>query len=95
MNFQWKLEDLKCYREAAANPSFLASMFRENSLMAILLRGGNEEGWNGPRYGRYHDLESWTKFMVGTGFEPIGHYYRPKGLPRDQQPWLASTFRKA
>lgn len=81
-----------------ALPGVLRALFETLSPGGVFFssnpRGSNEEGWNGARYGRYHDLQSWTKFMVGTGFEPIGHYYRPKGLPRDQQPWLASTFRK-
>ena len=36
---------VSCHKEAAANPSFLARAFRENSLPAILIRGGNEESW--------------------------------------------------
>jgi hypothetical protein len=24
----------------------------------------------------------------------LSHYYRPAGLPREQQPWLASVWRK-
>jgi len=24
----------------------------------------------------------------------LEHYYRPAGLPREQQPWLASVWRK-
>lgn len=57
-------------------------------------RGENQEGYNGQRWGVYHDLESWTGMLVGVGFEPISHYYRPPGLPREEQPWLASTWRK-
>ena len=57
-------------------------------------RGNNEEGWNGERYGAYHDLERWRRFTTGAGFIEIDHYYRPAGLPRDQQPWLASVWRK-
>ncbi|MFM9885183.1 MAG: class I SAM-dependent methyltransferase [Burkholderiales bacterium] len=57
-------------------------------------RGNNEEGWNGDRYGVYHDLERWRRFMTAAGFVEIDHYYRPPGLPRDQQPWLASVWRK-
>ena len=29
-----------------------------------------------------------------AGFEAVEHYYRPTGLPREQQPWLASVWRK-
>ncbi|MES2127148.1 MAG: class I SAM-dependent methyltransferase [Pseudomonadota bacterium] len=56
-------------------------------------RGQNEEGWNGPRYGSYYDLETWWKLMEEAGFTHVHHYYRPPGLPRDQQPWLASVWR--
>jgi SAM-dependent methyltransferase len=57
-------------------------------------RGHNEEGWNRGRYGVYHDLESWRRTMKAAGFEELEHYYRPTGLPRDQQPWLASVWRR-
>jgi SAM-dependent methyltransferase len=57
-------------------------------------RGPNVEGWNQERYGAYHDLAAWTAFLTDSGFDPIGHYYRPPGRPRPQQPWLASTWRK-
>jgi SAM-dependent methyltransferase len=56
-------------------------------------RGANEEGWNGARYGAYHDLAHWREYMEGAGFEALEHYYRPAGLPREQQPWLASVWR--
>lgn len=57
-------------------------------------RGDNEEGWQGERYAAYHDLETWRRYMTGAGFVELEHYYRPAGLPRDQQPWLASVWRK-
>jgi SAM-dependent methyltransferase len=57
--------------------------------------GRNEEGWNRGRYGAYHDPESWRRFMTGANFTELAHYYRPTGLPRDQQPWLATAWRKA
>jgi SAM-dependent methyltransferase len=57
-------------------------------------RGRNEEGWNGERYGAYHDLESWRAYMTRGDFVELGYYYRPPGLPCDQQPWLASVWRK-
>ncbi|WP_041653324.1 class I SAM-dependent methyltransferase [Achromobacter xylosoxidans] len=58
-------------------------------------RGGNQEGWNRGRYGAYHDLEGWSALMTAAGFEELEHYYRPQGLPREQQPWLASVWRRA
>jgi SAM-dependent methyltransferase len=57
-------------------------------------RGHNEEGWNGPRYGSYYDYPTWEAYCVAAGFAPVNHYYRPAGLPREQQPWLASVWRK-
>lgn len=56
--------------------------------------GDNREGWNGERYGVYHDLTAWRGYMDAAGFTEISHYYRPTGLPRAEQPWLASLWRK-
>lgn len=57
-------------------------------------RGNNEEGWNRGRYGAYHDLASWRAFLEAAAFAELEHYYRPPGLPLEQQPWLASVWRK-
>jgi SAM-dependent methyltransferase len=57
-------------------------------------RGNNEEGWVRGRYGAYHDLESWRAFLKIAAFVELEHYYRPPGLPIEQQPWLASVWRK-
>ncbi|WP_226505403.1 class I SAM-dependent methyltransferase [Pseudomonas sp. MWU16-30317] len=57
-------------------------------------RGDNQEGWKGQRYGAYHDLASWTALLTAAGFSELEHYYRPAGLPREQQPWLASVWRR-
>jgi SAM-dependent methyltransferase len=56
-------------------------------------RGNNEEGWNRGRYGAYYTMERWRGFMAAAGFAELAHYYRPPGLPREQQPWLASVWR--
>jgi len=63
-------------------------------LFASNPRGDNREGWNGVRYGAYYDLECWQAIVAAAGFEEIHHYFRPPGLPREQQPWLASVWRK-
>lgn len=57
-------------------------------------RGANEEGWNKGRYGVYHDLDAWRSYLAAAGFAELDHYYRPPGLPREQQPWLASVWRR-
>jgi len=56
-------------------------------------RGDDHEGWNGERYGCYWSLESWRRLVTTAGFVEIEHYYRPEGLPREQQPWLATVWR--
>lgn len=57
-------------------------------------RGDGQEGWYDERYGSYHDLDGWRGFMTGAGFVELTHYYRPPGLPREQQNWLASVWRR-
>lgn len=57
-------------------------------------RGDNEEGWNGGRYGVYHDLAGWRRYLQAAGFIELEHYYRPDGLPCEQQPWLATVWRR-
>jgi SAM-dependent methyltransferase len=57
-------------------------------------RGENEEGWNRGRYGAYHDLATWRGFLTAAGFALLEHYYRPPGLPRERQPWLATVSRR-
>ncbi|MBM7062484.1 class I SAM-dependent methyltransferase [Pseudomonas sp. UL073] len=57
-------------------------------------RGDNQEGWRHGRYGAFHDLDSWRDYLHAAGFAELEHYYRPAGLPRAQQPWLASVWRK-
>jgi SAM-dependent methyltransferase len=56
--------------------------------------GRDEEGWNRGRYGVYHDPATWRAYGTAAGFAEITHYFRPPGLPREQQPWLASVWRK-
>lgn len=57
-------------------------------------RGAGQEGWQGERYGAFHDWATWRGHVTGAGFEELTHFYRPPGLPREQQPWLASVWRK-
>lgn len=57
-------------------------------------RGQNEEAWRGGRYGAYHDLPAWRAFMTSAGFEELEYYYRPSGLACQEQPWLATVWRR-
>ena len=57
-------------------------------------RGDDREGWSGDRYGCFWCFESWRQRVTAAGFEEIGHYYRPPGVPRERQPWLATLWRR-
>lgn len=57
--------------------------------------GDNQESVSTGRYGAYYDLETWRAYLRAAGFAELEHYYRPSGLPREQQPWLASVWRRA
>jgi SAM-dependent methyltransferase len=63
-------------------------------LFASNPRGTNQEGWNGDRYGAYHDLTTWRRYVTAAGLTELSHYYRPPGRPRAEQPWLATVWRK-
>lgn len=80
-------------------PRVLAELRRALKPRGVLFssnpRGDNREGWNGERYGCYHDWDSWRAIVTAAGFDEVHHYYRPPGLPREEQPWLASVWRKA
>ncbi|MEO6928016.1 MAG: class I SAM-dependent methyltransferase [Casimicrobiaceae bacterium] len=56
--------------------------------------GDDDEGVSRGRYGAYHRWPTWRRHVEDAGFEYIDHYFRPAGLPRDQQPWLASVWRR-
>ena len=83
---------------SAALPGVLLKLFAGLKPGGVLFssnpRGHNEEGWNGARYGSYYDWENWERMLTAAGFAALHHYYRPPGLPREQQPWLASVWRR-
>jgi len=63
-------------------------------LFASNPHGQNEEGWNRGRFGAYHDACTWNRLVTDAGFVLLDEYYRPAGLPRAQQPWLATVWRR-
>lgn len=71
-----------------------AALKPHGALFSSNPRGDNQEGWHGDRYGVFYDWDSWSDCMTAAGFVELTHYYRPPSLPRDQQPWLASVWRK-
>ena len=58
-------------------------------------RGPDTEGFDRGRYGAFHTLEKWRGHVTAAGFEEIEHFYRPAGKPRDEQPWLATVWRRS
>ena len=79
-------------------PRVLAALFGTLKPGGVLFssnpRGDNSEGWNRGRYGAWHDLEAWRRHLLDAGFVELEHYYRPAGLPRAEQPWLATVWRR-
>ena len=71
-----------------------ASLKPEGVLFSSNPRGGDQEGFFGERYGCRHELDAWRAYCTQAGFVEVHHYYRPTGLPREQQSWLASVWRK-
>jgi len=57
-------------------------------------RGRNEEGRSGDHYGCFFDLRTWRALARDAGFLEVTHYYRPPGVPRDEQIWLATVWRR-
>lgn len=63
-------------------------------LFASIPHGDGREGWNNNRYSVYHAPGAWDAACFGAGFEKVSSYFRPEGMPREQQPWYASMWRK-
>ena len=72
-----------------------AALKSDGVLFSSNPRGPDSEGWNGQRYGSYLTLETWQQACTAAGFIELEHYYRPAGKPRQEQPWLASVWRKS
>ena len=80
------LPDVLATLRAALKPSGV--LFSSNP------HGNDQEGYSGGRFGAYHTPERWTELVTHAGFSEILRYFRPAGLPRQQQPWLATLWRK-
>lgn len=74
--------------------ALLGSLRPDGVLFSSMPRGNDEEGFIGRRYGVYYKDETWLSLCKDAGFDPIHHYYRPDGVSRDQQQWLASVWRR-
>ena len=67
----------------------LHSALRKDGILFSSNPRGNAEGWRGQRYGHYMEFEASETFLQQSGFKIIKHFYRPEGMPREHQPWLA------
>ncbi|MGZ8227277.1 MAG: class I SAM-dependent methyltransferase [Methylococcaceae bacterium] len=67
---------------------------RSEGILFISNPRGNQEAVQGQRYGNYMELETSACFLAAANFTILHHYYRPQGLPRDQQPWLAIVSKR-
>ena len=72
----------------------LHAALRNNGVMFTSNPRGNSEGWSGERYGCWMEFETSKTFLEQAGFTILDHYYRPAGLPHNQQPWLAIVSQK-
>src|SRR5665213_2717667 len=54
---------------------FHGALRPEGVLFSSNPHGCNEEGWNRGRYGVYHDLPAWRRFLADANFVELEHYY--------------------
>jgi len=70
--------------------------FQPNAAAATAARRDRaDEGFTDDRYACFFALDTWSGYVTSAGFEEVGHYYRPPGLSRHKQLWLATVWRKA
>jgi SAM-dependent methyltransferase len=79
-------------------PRVLLELFTTLTPRGVLFssnpRGKNDEGLSDGRYACFFDIDTWRDYVTSAGFVEVAHYYRPPGLPRHKQPWLATVWRK-
>ncbi len=74
--------------------SELHAALRSGGILFTSNPRGNTEGWSGERYGHWMEFDTSCHYLEQAGFSVINHYYRPHGLPCEQQPWLAIVSQK-
>jgi SAM-dependent methyltransferase len=70
------------------------SLVPEGVLFSSNPRGPDVEDMNGRRYGCYLTPDSWSRHLEHAGFRLLERYFRPPGRPRQEQPWLATVWRR-
>ena len=79
-------------------PRILLELFMTLKPQGILFcsnpRGHNHEGYSDDRYGCFFNPDTWRKYVTDAGFNEVKSYFRPSGLPRREQPWFVTIWRK-
>jgi SAM-dependent methyltransferase len=79
-------------------PRVLGDLYRtlkpHGAFFASIPHGNNEEGGNDARYSCYHSPATWHAYLQNAGFSECLSYYRPTGLPRSEQRWLAGVWQR-
>ncbi|ABW26216.1 class I SAM-dependent methyltransferase [Acaryochloris marina] len=61
-------------------------------VIVLSMARGNQEGFvnrpSGQRFVSYWQYETLAPLVQAAGFTVVDHYYRPPGLPQDQQSWV-------
>lgn len=71
-----------------------ATLKPNGALFASIPHGDDQEGGNDERYSCFHRPASWHAHLTRAGFVELLSYFRPPGVPRAEQRWLASVWRK-
>src|SRR5262249_33277025 len=78
-------------------PRVLAELSKTLRARGVLFcsnpRGNNKEGFSGDPYCCFLDHDTWSNCVTAAGFFQVKCYYRPPGLPRHKQWWLATVWR--
>jgi hypothetical protein len=74
------------------------SLIDRGSLVMSMMRG-NYEGFSdrptGSRYVAGWEYGTLAPHLLTAGFQILNHYYRPLGMPIEQQSWLVIVAKKA
>jgi len=54
---------------------------------------GSGEDCRGQRYANFMEMEEYGKYLAAADFEVARHYFRPPGVPPEEQVWLAVVAR--
>jgi SAM-dependent methyltransferase len=81
-----RMPDVLARISAALRPG--GALFANNPI------GDGEEGWADDRWMCLWSPRRWGAVMRAAGFERLRQFRRPPGLPRAEQLWLATLWRK-